>query len=381
MSSPPRPAAAGVAILIPARNEEANLPPCLAAALASPAAAIWIADDGSTDGTAALARAAAGADARVRLLSLAAPPPGWAGKNHALWLAAQGAAQPWLLFLDADVRLLPAGLAAALSRAEAEDLAALSLSPEQETGTWAERALLPRLFDLLDQRYPMARVNDPADPLAAGNGQFFLIRRDAYFAVGGHAAIAAEWLEDVALARRLKAAGFAYRFDSGRGLARCRMYRGLGDIRRGFGKNILALFGFPASRRAVATLGSLAWPPAAALLAAGLFAARRPALALLALVAVFAAHAVYARRLRRADRRGSAWLLPANVLVVALWTEAAARARLRRPLTWRGRRPPLPPAHADPDPATMRDADPIRSALESLPPPPSEARPPSKSPA
>lgn len=329
-----------VAIVIPARNEAANLDACLAAAVDTGAAEIWVADDNSTDATPRIAATWAARDPRIRTLAVPAPPAEWAGKNHALWVAAQQAQSPWLLFLDADTRLLPGALDRALTLATASGLAALSVSPEQETGSWAERAVLPRIFDLLDRRYPMARVNDAADACAAGNGQFFLIQRDAYFRLGGHAAIAGEWLEDVGLARRIKAAGLAYRFLDGRGFARTRMYHGFGELWAGWSKNMVALFGPPR----LAAVAPLAAPLVylAAVVAAG--AARRPGWAAVAALLLLDGHLRYARRLHRAGRGGAAWLLAANAILIGLWWRAAWRRRWGRPAQWKGRVAPRPRA-------------------------------------
>lgn len=331
MAAPPQ---LPLAILIPARNEQANLDACLAAATASGAAEIWVADDGSTDQTGAIAASWQAADARVRVLAIAEPPPGWAGKNHALWQAAQRATQPWLLFLDADACLLPGGLERAWREIERDGLAALSLSPRQRAEGWVERAVQARVFDLLDRRFPPARINDPADPCAAANGQFILIRRADYFALGGHAAIAGEWLEDVALARRIKAAGLRYRFGDGRDCVATRMYRGWDELAAGWSKNFVGLFGPPTA----AGLAPLFAPLAGAGLGLGALITRRPRLAALAAAYVAFEHVRYARRQRRAGREGAAWLLPANALVAAIWWRA------RRPAQWKGRAAPGPRA-------------------------------------
>lgn len=321
-----------IAILIPARNEEANLEACLAAACASPAAEICVADDGSTDATAAIAARWAEGDDRVRYLAVPDPPPGWAGKNHALWRAAATTRQDWLLFLDADTRLLPGGLERAWRQIEEGNWAALSLSPGQEASGWAERAVQARIFDLLDGRFPRARVNDPADACAAANGQFILIRRAAYFQVGGHAAIAGDWLEDVALARLIKAAGLPYRFLDGRDYARTRMYRNWEELWAGWGKNFVALFGPLRFTAALPLL--LPWAAVAVGVAGG--ATRRPIPVALAAAYLFFEHARYARRQRRAGRGGTAALLPANALVLALWWAAAGTEGRR----WKGRAAP-----------------------------------------
>ena len=110
----------------------------------------------------------------------------------------------WLLFTDADTYHLPGSTRRALADAADHDAVLVSYSPEQEMETWWERALIPFVYCRLAAKFSFARVNDPDLPDAAANGQFLLIRRDVYESVGGHASVAGEILEDVALARRVK---------------------------------------------------------------------------------------------------------------------------------------------------------------------------------
>jgi len=97
----------------------------------------------------------------------------------------------------------------------------------------------------LSKKYSFEGVSDPSSPQAAANGQYLLIRRSAYAAIGGHAALAGEILEDVALARRAKQAGKRIYFASGAGIVRTRMYRSFGAMWEGWTKNLHALMGWP----------------------------------------------------------------------------------------------------------------------------------------
>ena len=128
-------------------------------------------------------------------------PAGWVGKNHAVSIGAAAAQGDWLLFTDADTYHYPGATRRALGDAVDHDAVLVSYSPEQEMETWWERALIPFVYCRLAAKFSFARVNDPKRPDAAANGQFLLVLRDAYDAVGGHAAVAREILEDVALAR------------------------------------------------------------------------------------------------------------------------------------------------------------------------------------
>lgn len=109
--------------------------------------------------------------------------------------------------------------------------------------TFWERALIPRVYWMLSRRYSFENVNNPVMPDAAANGQFLLIRREAYSAVGGHAVVAGEVLEDVALARRVKGAEYRLYFTSGRGIVCARMYRSFGAMWEGWTKNLYPLIG------------------------------------------------------------------------------------------------------------------------------------------
>jgi hypothetical protein len=131
--------------------------------------------------------------------------------------------------------------------AEAQDhkAALLSYSPEQLVVTFWEMATLPVVFAELARHYPPSVVSDPASPVAAANGQFILLRRDAYEAVGGHAAVAADILEDVALARAVKRSGQKIRFRYAPDAVRTRMYRSYRQLRDGWTKNLALLFPRP----------------------------------------------------------------------------------------------------------------------------------------
>jgi hypothetical protein len=178
----------------------------------------------------------------VKLISVPQLPPGWLGKNHALHVASQHATGEWLLFTDADTRHVQGALRSLVNRAEKEGLGLLSCSPPQETVKWWEKAVIPLVYQLLGRLYPFARVNDPADSLAAANGQFLLIRREAYSRIGGHQAVCGEVLEDVELATRAKQAGIRIWFGPGDGIVSTRMYREFSAMWQGWTKNLFLLF-------------------------------------------------------------------------------------------------------------------------------------------
>lgn len=238
-------------VIVPARNEELNLPACLASLLQQNDAffaldkdwELLIVDDGSTDGTAAMARDAAKSAAGIRVLQ--APPldtKAFTGKSNACWAAATEARGRWLLFTDADTIHEPSDMVHALHEAKKHHAAMLSYSPKQIVRGFWQRALMPLVFSELASVYPPKQVNDPANRLAAANGQFLMVEREAYFAIGGHKAVGNSVLEDVDLAFQLKRSKRVLRFRYAPDALSTRMYRGFGDMVEGWTKNLALLF-------------------------------------------------------------------------------------------------------------------------------------------
>ena len=167
---------------------------------------------------------------------------GFTGKTNACWAGAQRARGAWLLFTDADTVHEPGDLSRALHEAKKYGAALLSYSPRQiVTGFW-QRAVMPLVFSELASVYPPKKVSDPASRVAAANGQFLLVEREAYFAVGGHRVVGQEILEDVALARKIKRARHAIRFRYAPDALAARMYRTLPEMVEGWTKNLALLF-------------------------------------------------------------------------------------------------------------------------------------------
>jgi hypothetical protein len=233
-----------VSAIVPARNEEATIAAAVESLAAQPEITeIVVINDQSTDGTAAALGQLSSRYAQLRVLETKELPAGWVGKNYAVSLGAAQATRDWLLFTDADGVHLPGSTAHALADAAENGAGLVSYSPEQETRTWWEKALIPFVYTRLGHKYSYAAVNHPDSPAAAASGQYLLIRREDYARIGGHAAVSGEVLEDVALARLAKQAGIRLHFASGNGIMRVRMYRTFAAMWQGWTKNLYPLMG------------------------------------------------------------------------------------------------------------------------------------------
>ncbi len=240
----PPPDAPMASILVPARNEEKNIAECLEALGGQeyPHYEVIAVDDNSVDRTGELIAAARQNDPKIISLEAPPTPEGWTGKNRALAAGRERARGEWLLFTDADARLGPHALSSAISHAEERRLDLLSLLPRAITGSVVERMLQPTAMGYLGWWFPFDRINNPDDLLAFANGQFLLMRREAYDALGGHAAVRGAYLEDVALARAAKQRGFRVECTLGKRLFGVRMYDSLERYLRGWHRIYLHAF-------------------------------------------------------------------------------------------------------------------------------------------
>src|SRR5580693_8654835 len=233
-----------VSAIIPARNEEDSIARAVESVATQPEIMeIIVVDDQSTDRTAAILAELAERIPKLKILHTRALPPGWVGKNYAVTRAADVAQGDWLLFTDADTCHMPGSARRALADAVDHNAVLVSYSPEQELGSFWERALVPFVYCRLCAKFTFARVNNPTLPDAAANGQFLMVLHDVYQKVGGHAAIADEILEDVALARSVKQAGYQIYFTAPIGTVRTRMYRSFSALWEGWTKNLYPLMG------------------------------------------------------------------------------------------------------------------------------------------
>ena len=233
-----------VSVLIPARDEEANLAACLDSILPQPCLAeVLIYDDHSSDTTGEIAASYAARDPRVRLARRAPLPPGWCGKNFACSQLAAQAGSGWLLFLDADARLAPGALPRMLVEARARSATFLSCWPGiAMVGFW-EKLLMPMLNFVVFTCYPAPLGLIRRDPsLSLAHGACILVARSAYEAVGGHTVVAHEIFEDTLLAREWRRRGETAVCVDGQDVVSVRMYESAEGIWLGFQKNLRSAF-------------------------------------------------------------------------------------------------------------------------------------------
>jgi cellulose synthase/poly-beta-1,6-N-acetylglucosamine synthase-like glycosyltransferase len=238
-----------VTIIIPAYNEAENIEDCIQAALASSQpsvvsnrASVWVVDDQSTDRTLRIARSLQQelGDPRLHILAGEPRPPGevWVGKNWACQQISQQITSDYLLFIDADVRLKPGAIAAALQKMETEQVDLLTAVPQVICGCLAEWLVQPVLMQTIMIGFNFEQVNNPEHPNAFGAGMFMLFRRSTYEKLGGHQTVAAEIVEDVELARLVKSSGFKLQLIPAPTWATVRMYRSWSSLWEGWTKNM-----------------------------------------------------------------------------------------------------------------------------------------------
>lgn len=320
----PGPRPSSVAILVPARDEAAHIGACVAALREQ--GEVSVLDDESADRTGELARAAG-----ATVLRGTPPPAGWLGKPWACAQLAAATGADVLVFVDADVRVEPGGVAAAVALLLDAQLDIACPFPRQLASTPAERLVQPLLqWSWLTTLPLRVAERSPRPSLTAACGQFVVVRRAALERAGGFAAVRDAVLDDLALVRAVKAAGGRGGVVDGSQLASCRMYSSWPELRDGYGKSLWAAFGSPAGAGAV--LGGLVLayvvPPLAALRGSRVGWA-----GFLAGVAsrVIAARATGGRALPDAAAH------PASVAVFGYLTLRSLRARRRGSLRWKGR--------------------------------------------
>ena len=333
-----------VSIVIPARDEERAVAAAVASQLAQdyPDFEVIVVNDRSTDGTAGILETLTRAESRLRIVAGSEPPPGWLGKPHALWIGAGAARGELLLFADADILYHPKTLREAVSFLQARHADFVSLLPRMETRGFWESVLMPFVIGAFYSG-PGFLANRPWPKwIALGGGAGNLIRRSAYDAIGGHEALKASVIDDVALAVRTKRAGFRTSAARAEDRVSVRVYHGFREICSGFTKNVAYVYqGWPG---AIFLLLTAVWfvltlmPPVfLALALAGVRATPRD----VTLAAAGTALPVLARMIVAGAVGDPLWPSLTHPIMAAVWAGINCRSLyqrvVRRRLTWRGR--------------------------------------------
>ena len=234
-----------VSILVPARNEESTIGPCVRTLLSQryPNFQVLVLDDESSDGTWRVLETLAAKDNRLRVLKGKPLPSGWLGKHWACHQLGQAADGELLLFTDADTHHQPDTLSYSVAALLAEEADLVSAMPKEKAVSWAERLLIPILLWSIFSFLPLCLAYRLKTPfLSAAMGQLMLFRREAYEQIGGYESVRQHAVDDLALGRRIKSHGLCWRLLDGSRHIHCRMYQNFNEIYEGLSKNLFAVF-------------------------------------------------------------------------------------------------------------------------------------------
>jgi chlorobactene glucosyltransferase len=332
-----------LSVLVPARDEEANIGPCVRSLLGQeyPDFEVLVLDDASSDGTGQILAALAEEHDRLRVLVGRPLPSDWLGKHWACHQLAQAAESELLLFTDADTRHNPHTFRDGVAALLAEEADLLTALPCYEVVSWGERLVIPVLAWSIFSFLPLGlahRLRLPA--LSASAGQFMLFRRRAYEQVGGHAAVRQQVVDDLALGWRIKAHGLRWRLVDGGRHIRCRMYQSFRGVYDGLSKNLLAAFGYnvPLFVFVWLWLGIVFWEPLVVIIL-GVIGVSMPALSpVLAAVAIALSLLLWALSHRRFGfPLYLSFLYPVSMVLVDVIAGRSVWLTLRGRATWKGR--------------------------------------------
>ncbi len=344
-----------VSLLIPARNEEANLKRLLPqlARIDYPDLEILILDDASEDGTAETVRSHKGI---ARLVSGSSLGAGWTGKNWACMQLAEASTGDILIFCDADIGIKPEAVSKTVALLQEMEVSALTCLPRQRTGTWAETAVVPTiLYWPILAFLPLAAISrHPFPLLSIGVGQWFAFTRETYFEIGGHAAVKNQVAEDMAFGRLVKQRGYRLGAALAPDLLETRMYHGLRDVWHGFGKILFSLTGRGIAQPLAVMLGF-----ALIFILPWVMGARGKKGWMLPLLFLIGSRLAHARIFR--EEPGAPWLAPLGTLMVPAIAIRSWLGSRRGSLTWKGRVLPDPDGGVEANPSFPQTSTPVRS--------------------
>lgn len=233
-----------VSIIVPARNEERNLPRLLPTLLGQryPNFELIIVDDQSTDDTPRILADWLERDRRLRVVQGGELPEGWKGKPHAMQQGVDAAHGDWFLFTDADTHHSPMSLSSSISHALTHNIDLFTIGPHFELVSIAEKLIMPVAYEGISVLYPPAGVNNPKNPVAIANGQYIMIKKAVYNAAGGVARVKGHIAEDLEFGKAIKSDGYRLRIGDGRRLMSVRMYTNLAEVWEGWSKNVVLSF-------------------------------------------------------------------------------------------------------------------------------------------
>jgi len=331
----------GVVVVVAARDEAHGIERGLRSLLAQDLAKLRVVavDDRSTDGTSDILRRVAAEDPRLEVVRVESLPAGWLGKNHALARGASGRTEEWILFTDADVVLEPTTLRRACRAVTERELDHLTAGPQVEAPSAGIAIFVGAFTTLFGLWLTPWRAARPDREEAMGIGAFNLVRRAAYEAVGGYAAIRNRPDDDLRLGRAIKGSGFRQELASGRGLVRVEWYRSLAEAARGLEKNAFAGLDYSAMR-AAAAVGLLLLLHAGPFVALP-FVAGWPGWLFAATAATQIGGALGASRETGVPAWTALFFPVGVVLLAAVVVRSVALALLRGGVAWRGTFYPL----------------------------------------
>ena len=246
--TPPPANAPLISVCVPARNEERNIRACVESILAQdyPNFEVIILEDRSTDATGEILRSLAAhtvpaslrENDKLKVISGSDLPKGWAGKPHALFQASKAARGEWLCFVDADTFLSPTTLSSCYAKANETKADMFTIMTFQIMGSFWEKVVMPIVMTALSVGFSPRKVNDPKSKDAIANGQFILIKRSVYDAIGGHESVRDQIVEDKAISEQVKWNGYRLIVANGYSIVKTRMYTSLPEMWEGWTKNI-----------------------------------------------------------------------------------------------------------------------------------------------